>query len=338
MIIPFRVKNNINAYNFSEVKDMRLHQAIGWHCLSLFLFLAIIPLFFTLVIGNKITDAKQDFSANSPEIRVLLPNGSEEILPLDQYLVGVIAAEMPANFPEEALKAQAVAARTYILRFCAFAGGTNKHGAVNVCSSPAHCQAYIPPEDLAVKWGNHSQSHIDKISRAVTATAGLILTYEGKLVTTPYSAVCGGKSADCAETWGSYLPWLISVDCPFDQEAPKYSSQVSLTLEEAAAKLGITLAQAGSLRLIRQGDSGRVIKAAAGNQEFSGSELRQKLGLNSTFFSWIKDGNNLIFQVKGHGHGVGLCQWGARGMAVEGYDFESILAHYYSGTELAPAY
>lgn len=317
---------------------MRWRQALGWYCLSLFLLLAIIPLFLSLVIGNKKTDAMQAISANSPEIRVLLINGREAILPLDQYLVGVLAAEMPANFPEEALKAQAIAARTYILRCCDFAGGTNKHGAVNVCSNPAHCQAYIPAEEMTGHWGKNSPTYIDKISRAVTATAGLALTYEGKLVTTPYSAVCGGRSADCAEAWGSDLPWLISVDCPFDQEAPKYSSQVSLTLEEVATKLGVTLAQAGSLRLIRQGDSGRVIKAAAGNQEFSGGEIRQKLGLNSTLFSWTKEGDNLIFQVRGYGHGVGLCQWGARGMALAGYDCESILAHYYSGTELAQTY
>ena len=317
---------------------MRLRQAIGWYCLSLFLLLAIIPLFLTLVIGNKKTDAMQVISANSPEIRVLLPNGRETLLPLDQYLIGVLAAEMPANFPEEALKAQAIAARTYIMRCCAFAGGTNKHGAVNVCSNPAHCQAYIPPDETAGYWGKDSQANIDKISRAVTATAGLTLTYEGKLVTTPYSAVCGGRSADCAETWGSYSPWLISVDCPFDREAPKYSSQVSMTLEEVAARLEVTLAQAESLRLISQGDSGRVMKAAAGNQEFSAGELRQKLGLNSTFFSWTKDNDNFLFQVKGYGHGVGLCQWGARGMALAGYDCESILAHYYSGTELAQIY
>jgi stage II sporulation protein D len=311
------------------------------------LFLAIVILPALVVLRGQRQEVKVDTSG-SPLINVLNVKTKEiEVLPLEEYIVGVVAAEMPVDFETEALKAQAVAARTYtIKRYEAAKKNPNKdHPDAHICTNHAHCQAYVSKDEMSKNWGMLKYpGYYNKIARAVNATAGVVLVYQGKLIDPVYHSTSVGKTENSGDVWQFDIPYLKSVDSPGDEESPKFKTQHTLTLAQIDKALGTTLSavpastinnpKGSPIQVVERTATGRIKTIKVGDKEFKGEEIRAKLGLNSTHFSWKAQEDKLIFLVTGYGHGVGMSQYGANYFAKEGKDYKDILSHYYTGTEL----
>ncbi|NLP18993.1 MAG: stage II sporulation protein D [Firmicutes bacterium] len=268
---------------------------------------------------------------------------------LEDYIVGVVAAEMPAEFAEEALKAQAVAARTFVMRRLKVYGGQGceAHPGADICTDPSHCQGWLSAEEQQQKWGLVNYPRLrDKLAGAVDLTAGLVITHGGELIDAPYHSTCGGHTEDAVQVWGQEIPYLVGVPCPYDFASPRYQEEVSYPLTEVAARLGtpVALPAAGGIgsgldmAILEKSGTGRIIELEAGGKQFTGLEARERLGLKSTNFQWRLEGENLVFKTIGYGHGVGLCQYGANGMAQEGHTFREILQYYYTGVDIENLY
>lgn len=274
----------------------------------------------------------------APEtIRVLMPDGTVHTLDMQDYITGVVAAEMPASFEPEALKAQAVAARSFAM-YCA-AG--NKHGNADVCTDFACCQAWQSESEQREKWGTSYEAYTAKIRTASEATAGQYLSYEGQPVFAAFHASSAGATEASGEIW-SQLPYLISVSSPETAESvPNYISSLDCsaldfrdTVLSAHPEADFTGEESGWIGLIVRDDSGRVKTAALGGVDIPGTELRGLFSLRSTAFELTYNSGRFLFTVTGNGHGVGMSQYGAQVMAAQGESYAAILAHYYPGTTL----
>lgn len=247
---------------------------------------------------------------------------------LEEYLVGVVLGEMPASFSIEALKAQAVVARTYTLR-CRDLG--RKHAAADICADPGCCQAYTDPQGAGTV-----PKDVKKIREAVEATAGMVLTYDGELIEATYFSSSGGWTEDAVAVWGSDLPYLQATPSPETGYEDQYLRTVSMTPGAFAAALGRDLkGEAESwFGAVTYTEGGGVETMVIGGISYRGTELRTLLGLRSTAFTvGVYDGMIHITTL-GFGHRVGMSQYGAEAMAVEGNTYSQILAHYYQGTVL----
>ncbi len=271
-------------------------------------------------------------------IRLLLPDGRVEELDLQDYLRGVLAAEMPADFPAEALKAQAVAARTYAL-YCADGG---KHGEADLCTDFGCCQAWQDEAARRAKWGDDFERCEDRLRRAVEDTAGELLTWEGKPVFAAFHSSSAGATEDCGEVWNP-VPYLKSVSSPETAEdVPNFISSLRCaaldfrdTVLSAAPEADLSGPPEDWLGETVRDGSGRVAFQVIGGAELRGTRLRSLFSLRSTAFTLRYEDGWFIFTAAGFGHGVGMSQYGARVMADGGADYRAILAHYYPGTQLA---
>lgn len=269
--------------------------------------------------------------------------GEIQTLPLEEYLIGVVAAEVPANFPNEALKAQAVAARTYIAQRLLPGGLVNPtHPGADVCDDHRHGQAWISREEMMERWGklNYYQHHY-KIKRAVDSTKNKVLTYNNELITAAYHASCGGGfTENSGDIWQTNLPYLTSVPCPSCGD-PHPVRNITYPLDGVSERLKTDLkalpAATGSKDVIKVTETtstGRPKTVAIGNQQIPATVLREQLGLRSTWFTYEISGDKITFTTTGYGHGIGMCQYGAKGLANDKKTYEEILAHYYPGTTL----
>lgn len=301
-------------------------------------FVVVGLLLFTAVFSLREETRQAEKLAANPEITVLrTADNTVETIKLEEFLVGVVAGEMPVTFETEALKAQAVAARSYILKRLPspYGEGLTVHtGNAAVCDDYAHCQAYVDEEQRKKNWGENFAVNERKIRQAVEATANLVLVYDGVVVSPTFCSTCGGNTEAAGDYWQSDVPALQAVACYWDTEAPKYLSNVYYTKAEMAAKLGISTADLANLKIARTSDTGRVTLVTCGEKQWKGSAVRTALGLNSTDFQWLADENGYRISVKGFGHGVGLCQHGANGMAKAGADYRQILHHYYTDVDI----
>lgn len=265
----------------------------------------------------------------------------DEIAELDtaDYLTGVVAAEMPAAFEPEALKAQAVAARTYAM-YCA---SLSKHGAAQVCTDSACCQAYLGRDAMRERWGAEYERYYEKIRAAVEATAGEYLEYEGAPVLAVFHSSSAGYTEASGAVWGGERPYLVSVESPESADTvPGYISSVELaaldfrdTLLSLRPQADFSGGAEGWIGECRRDDSGRVESIVLGGAEFGGTELRAAFKLRSTAFTLeYTPGGVFLFTVTGYGHGVGMSQYGANLMAQRGCDYAQILSHYYPGAAL----
>lgn len=264
---------------------------------------------------------------------------------LENYVFGVVAAEMPAVYNLEALKAQAVAARTKAVYACRRNGGNGcgTHPLSDICTEAACCQAYMNNSELKARWVTEYEQYAFRIRQAVQATRGQILTYDGLPIQVLYHACSGGMTEDAAEVFSQSLPYLVSVASPGEEFSSAYIHDVSYTLEEAASLLrsafpasGITAdGLAGQLRLQSTTPSGRISSILVGNTTVTGSDFRNALNLQSTLVSWTITDDSVTFHTRGYGHGVGMSQAGANAMASEKHDYPEILSHYYPGTCLS---
>ena len=293
----------------------------------LVLFLVILPL--TLLNNRSPYELPP-----SPQIHILNRDGLVEIVDIEVFLVGVVAAEMPASFEPEAIKAQAVAARTYILH--AASGG--RHEDAIVCTNSAHCQAYLSLEEMQERWEKSFSLYYEKIKRAVGETYGILITYGGSPIDALYHSTCGGHTENAGNYWDKAVPYLLGVPCEWDTESPRHRNREVFTLSAAAKRLNISAAELKNMRITALTGTGRVKEITAGNKTFSGKNVRELLGLFSSAFTFSIEGDNIVFLSSGSGHGAGLCQYGANGMAKVGYSWEDIIHHYYTNVSLEKYY
>ncbi len=264
-------------------------------------------------------------------IPVLQADGTVCNMELEQYLAGVLLGEMPMSFDIEALKAQAVVARTYTLRRCTVAP---KHDGGAVCVNSACCQAYCTKETYLSEGG--SEDSLNKACSAVSSTAGQVITYNGGLIEATYFSCSGGRTEDALAVWGADIPYLQAVDSPGEENAVHYTDSVSFTGEEFAMLLGLRLTgnPASWFGPVTYTSGRGVDTIVIGGVTFKGTELRQKLGIRSTAFTITPIGDSVHIVTRGFGHRVGMSQYGAEAMAVGGSNYKAILAHYYPGTSL----
>ena len=275
----------------------------------------LLPLLLTMLCGGLGKELPQEAKALYG-LADLAPLDSE----LEEYVAGVVAAEMPAAFPEEALKAQAVAARTYQVRQMQAAGSSAVLYDVG--------QAYLSEAAQKEKWGESYGLYAGKIRSAVRATAGEIMTYDGEPILAAFHAQSGGKTEDAENVWNAAVPYLKSVDSKEDRQAPNNETTVTIAAKTLAEKLGVAKDAAVSVK--KRTEAGYVAEVRAGDKTFSGREIREKLGLRSANFTIAKNGENYLFTVHGYGHGAGMSQYGASFLAEQGKDYHEILRHYYT--------
>ncbi len=268
---------------------------------------------------------------------------------LEEYIIGVVAAEMPASFHLEALKAQAVAARTYtVKRMTSLGGSPNKdHPEVDVCTDSTHCQAWISPEqfkqNLRKQFGIFGhRKYINNVTRAVEDTRGLILVYRGEVIDPLFHSTSGGFTENSEEVFSAMVPYLRSVASPYEEHSPKLTDMVEMKADHFARVMqqkfdGLKLNAedlASSIQVMEVSQGGKVVSVKVGGVILSGRDVRAALGLNSTDFKIDCIGDRVIITTQGYGHGVGMSQYGADGMANRGDSFEKILRHYYTGVEI----
>lgn len=262
-------------------------------------------------------------------IPVMDQNGEVAEMELEVYLCGVVLSEMPADFEYEALKAQSVVARTYALR--RLESGT-KHPQGSVCMDPACCQGYMTTEEYLGRGG--TQASITKISQAVLATAGEVVTYDGQLIDATYFSCSGGTTEDAVAVWGNDVPYLQSTESPGEENAAYYTDRMSFSTEEVGQALGVTLEGEpdGWFTVLSYTNGGSVEEIDVCGSVFTGVQVRKLLSLRSTDFTVIAAESEIIFETHGYGHRVGMSQYGADAMAVNGSTYDEILMHYYNGT------
>lgn len=271
-------------------------------------------------------------------------------VPLEQYIAGVVAAEMPVNFQLEALKAQAMAARTYIVRRIVNhdQSGMLVKGA-EVTDTTVH-QAYITDQQLKKNWGDKNyQINMNKIKQAVDETRGLILTYENQPINATYFSTSNGYTENSEDYWGVYEPYLRSVASPWDRKiSPSFTKIIQMPMKQFLQKLGlgnsnstnnaIPVSLSLKVRSITELSQGqRIAKINIAGKFYTGKDVRERLALASSAFTWQKNGNTLEIKTLGSGHGVGMSQWGANGMAQEGKTASEIVHYYYKGIEIQSA-
>lgn len=293
------------------------------------LLVIFIP-FFIVTFFIKNNEIKFYYSENM-NVRVKRETQNKvEIVPFEDYVVGVLAGEMPVSFDLEALKAQAVAARTYVMKKMA----DNKDEDYDIVDTVKN-QVYISDEELKEKWGDKYVEKINKIKQAVFETKGEYLTYKGEIIEAFFFSTSVGKTENSEEIFSSAEPYLRSVDSSWDAEvSPVFSEANEFSLQEFYDKLNLVYQETLNIDIIDTTSTGRIKKIKINDKEFTGSQVYNLLELRSTFFTIEKIGNNVTVTTKGYGHGVGMSQYGALAMAKKGYKYDEILKYYYQGVDI----
>lgn len=268
--------------------------------------------------------SKQE-DTSSKQVTIYRSNGNVVSMDLEEYLIGVVGAEMPASFQMEALKAQAVVARTYALKL--LVSGKKLTDTVST-------QVYKDNNELKKLWGNSYSTYYQKIKEAVISTKGVSVYYQGNYINALYHSTSNGKTEDASMVWGNSVPYLKSVDSKWDIQASSYLREIKEDFTNVLNLLGISNDTNIQFEIISRDESGRVEKIKVGDKIFDGVTFRNLLKLRSTDFSIMVINNQVSITTKGYGHGVGLSQYGANGMAQEGYTYKEILKHYYTGVEV----
>ena len=259
---------------------------------------------------------------------------------LEEYLVGVVAAEMPPSFAIEALKAQAITARSYaISRLEGFGGSGCNNSSADVCTDPDHCQDWVEREEAVTSWKEDGERLWDKVVDSVEGTRGEILAYNGNPVKeAPYHSTCGGHTELSSKVWDNDKPYIESVDCGYCEHSDRYHETENFSEDEIVKLLSSQVNNVGTviadneapIEVLNRSSTGRVMEARIGNQKVSGRDIRHMLDLNSANFELRRDDHNTwVLETKGFGHGVGFCQYGADGKAKEGANYREILDYYF---------
>ncbi len=321
--------------------------SLAINIVALLLIPAIILLLFTAV-------SHLPFIESTPINKVKIPDtiniyitkeGKTESIDFEDYIIGVVASEMPSSFEEEALKAQAVAARTYSLSKVIRSGDSGfpaAHPAAPLCDD-VHCQAYKSADDLKnLKGEEWMKTGYEKVKKAVRDTDGELMYYDGELVSQAlFHSSSGGRTENSEDVFASTVPYLRSVDSPYEEEATHRNDQISLSLLDLASRLNSKYQDrytgnftAADIKIQSRTEGGNVSAFTVGNASYTGREIREALELASANFTVSAEGETVVFTTNGYGHGVGMSQYGANGMAKEGYNYREILSHYYTGVKI----
>lgn len=278
---------------------------------------------------------------NETTVTVLFhKTGEIKTVNLEEYLMGVVPAEMPPSFNFEALKAQAVAARTYIINRTGVENETHKNA--SVCTDSTHCKAYMSDEDSRVKWGSEwDKSYRFKIEKAVLETKGKIITYMDEPISAVFHSTSSGKTENSEDVWQNALPYLRSVVSEGEEKSPRFNSEVVISTDDFKNKMTELDGQVNLgnnpekwIGNITYNDSGSVKNIHIGSGIYKGTQIRNTFGLRSSNFKITVNEGKIIFSVTGNGHGVGMSQYGANHAAENGYTYEQILKKYYTGVEI----
>ena len=276
---------------------------------------------------------KQNKNISFEKIKVLRDDVVTEYS-VNDYIFGVVAAEMPALYESEALKAQAVAAYT----FACYKINNSKGGEYDISADPKTAQCFITRDEAAARWGEKAEEYTKKIDDCIAAVQGEMLTYNGAPIFAAYHAISAGSTNNCADVWGNELPYLKSVESMGDCLAEGFLSEATFSADELAERLkSITSAADQPQNYFSKPsvtDNGYVKQINYCGKTISGSQICELLGLRSSNFEIKFDDNTFTFTVKGYGHGVGMSQTGADYMAKQGSSYEEILLHYYSEAKL----
>lgn len=326
--------------------------------LSVIVLTFLMPIMFTRTFNSKevaLTQTNNEENNNSQiidktynykqygTINLLhIDSNTIETINLDEYLLGVVSAEMPATFEQEALNAQAVVARTYTIYTIEHSNG--KHGEAHICDDSGCCQAWITKEDRLARWEEDvREENWTKIETAVYSTKGKIATYNGEAIDAFFHSNSGGKTEAVVNVWGgNNFPYLQSVETAGEDEYSQYESEVTLNKSEFEEKIksshsdfSINYNEENCIQVLEYTEGDRVKTIKIGNVELSGVELRTLLGLRSANFAVEINGDNIKFSVKGYGHGVGMSQTGADALAKQGKNYEEIIKHFYVGVKIS---
>ncbi len=300
------------------------------------LFISVVIVLMTYVVNilfeEQILDKyKFNFNENT-YVRVKRESlGTIDKVPFEEYIIGVVAGEMPASFDIEALKAQAVAARSYVLTKMK-QNYKNDYDVVDTISN----QVYLDDNKLRSNWGSNYDVNIAKVRKAVISTRGEYLTYNGEVVNAFFFSTSVGKTENCVDVFGGNLPYLVSVDSSWDEDvSPVFAVEKEYTLNDFYAGLDLPYATDIKTEIIDTTSTGRIKKIKINDREYTGSEVASKLSLRSAFFKIEQEGNKVYINTKGYGHGVGMSQYGALAMAKRGYNYKEILKHYYTNVEIS---
>lgn len=255
------------------------------------------------------------------KVKVYRSNGKVVTLSLEDYVIGVVGAEMPASFHLEALKAQAVVARTYAMN--AIANGKKLTDTVST-------QVYKDNSQLKSMWGSSYSTYYQKVKSAVQSTKGVVLTYQGNYIYAAYHSTSNGKTEDAKNVWGKSEPYLKSVSSTWDKKVSSYEKKITKEFSVLNKTLGLIVDKNTAISVIRNA-SGRVSTITIGNKKYTGIQFRNLLGLRSADFDIAIKNNGFEITTRGYGHGVGMSQYGANEMAKNGYQYKQILNHYYTG-------
>ncbi|MEI3499534.1 MAG: stage II sporulation protein D [Bacilli bacterium] len=292
------------------------------------LIIILIP-FIIVTIFIKDETIKFNFISNSV-VRVKRENGNIDRVFFEEYVKGVLAGEMPTSFDLEALKAQAVAARSYVLKKME----QNKEQDYDVVDTVMN-QVYLDDATLKEKWKDKYEEKNNKIKQAIVETKGEYMTYNNEVIEAFFFSTSTGKTENSGEVFQTQLPYLKSVDSAWDEEvSPVFSQDNNLSLEEFYQKLNIEYNPNLKIEITKTTSTGRIKELKINDHEFKANDIYQKLNLRSTFFDIKQKDNQVEITTKGYGHGVGMSQYGALAMAKKGYKYQDILKYYYQGVEI----
>lgn len=293
---------------------------------------------FYIVPKNKTAEI-----TNTETIKVYIKSKDVvEEMPVEDYIVGVVAAEVPASFETEAIKAQAVAARSYLMSHInsyRTKGIPENHKGADACTDYTHCQAWLSEAERKASWSSDAaDENWEKIKNAVAATQGEVMRYDGEIINAVFHSTSSGKTENAVDVWGSDVPYLKSVNSEGDKKSPKYSSDVDISVDEykntiAANITGIDWTKGLYSDIVRS-DAGGIVTMKVGGAEIKGSKLRSMFGIRSTNVELSEKDGRIYMRVLGYGHGVGMSQYGANYLAGEGKGYKEILKTYYTGVEI----
>lgn len=301
---------------------------------KIILFTLIIILIPLLIVG---LNNKQELiykikygSINNKSIKVKRTSSGEILnVPLEQYVLGVVAGEMPASFNIEALKSQAVASRTYVLK-----KSENSKNDYDVLDNSSN-QVYIDYDEMKEKWQSNYEEYLNKIKKAVEETKGEVILYNNNLIDAMFFSTSNGYTENSGDVFSSSLPYLVSVESNWDkQESPVFSSTNEVSKSEFLFNLGLENTNNINISNIEKTSTGRVKSLTINNKTFDADKVRSAFNLKSTSFTIEVLNDTVKFNVNGYGHGVGMSQYGANGMAKEGYNYKQIINHYYKNCEI----
>lgn len=267
---------------------------------------------------------------NEQQIRIKRSNGNIETMNIEDYLIGVVSSEVPVSFEIEAIKAQAVAARTYAMKQI-----ENSKSRDYDVTDDVMTQVYQDDNKLREKWQNNYDEYINKIKECISSTEGEYITYDNQIIYAFFFSTSNGKTEDNKNVFGADLPYLKVVDSSFDEnETKSFITKKEFNLNDFYNKLDINYSDELNITDINKTESGRVNNLKINGIMFKGRNFQSKLSLRSTDFEITRDGDKVIIQTKGFGHGVGMSQYGANALAKQNKNYEEILKYYYLGTKI----